>query len=317
MLISVIIPVYNTEQYLPRCIDSILNQSFTDFEILLIDDGSTDESGRICDSYAVKDERILVFHKENGGVSSARNIGLKNAKGEWVCFLDSDDEMLSGGVQVIANGISEDVDMVMAGYMAYDTDENLIYSVNSRIERIISNELAVKEMFEPSDYGYQGYICGKALRSSVLKRAKLHFAEDIFFNEDHLFITEFVCSSGRNVYYTTEPVYKYYERPNSVMMSLKKSFNPNFITDMEAQIRIREAVKEHFDHAQLLDMADEGVFHSYRRIKWLMKRFSYKDRQLSKGLWRRMGETIGWKNVIRFEIRRDKRRVLKKLKNLF
>lgn len=110
MLISVIVPVYNTKQYLPRCIDSNLNQSFTDFEILLIDDGSTDESGRICDSYAVKDERILVFHKENGGVSSARNIGLKNAKGEWVCFLDSDDEMLSGGMQVIANEISEDVD---------------------------------------------------------------------------------------------------------------------------------------------------------------------------------------------------------------
>ena len=82
MKISVIVPVYNTVHYLPRCIDSILSQSFTDFELLLIDDGSIDGSGQICDAYAEKDNRIRVFHKENGGVSSARNVGLDNAKGE-------------------------------------------------------------------------------------------------------------------------------------------------------------------------------------------------------------------------------------------
>lgn len=76
--ISVIVPVYNVEQYLPRCIDSILSQTFTDFELLLIDDGSTDKSGMICDEYAKKDNRIRVFHKKNGGVSSARNVGLDN-----------------------------------------------------------------------------------------------------------------------------------------------------------------------------------------------------------------------------------------------
>ena len=91
VLISVIVPVYNTEPYLPRCIDSILGQSFTDFELLLVDDGSTDGSGAICDAYAAKDSRVRVFHKENGGVSSARNLGLDNAKGEWVTFIDSDD----------------------------------------------------------------------------------------------------------------------------------------------------------------------------------------------------------------------------------
>ena len=89
--ISVIAPVYNTEKYLPRCIDSILAQTFTDFELLLIDDGSKDNSGAVCDEYASKDERVRVFHKENGGVSSARNVGLDNAKGEWITFVDSDD----------------------------------------------------------------------------------------------------------------------------------------------------------------------------------------------------------------------------------
>ena len=91
--ISVIVPVYNTEKYLHRCIDSILSQTFTDFELLLINDGSKDGSGAICDEYAAKDNRVRVFHKENCGVSSARNLGLDNVQGEWVLFVDSDDWM--------------------------------------------------------------------------------------------------------------------------------------------------------------------------------------------------------------------------------
>lgn len=89
--ISVIVPVYNAEEYLRLCVDSILAQTFTDFELLLIDDGSKDNSGVICDQYAAKDSRVRVFHKENGGVSSARNLGLENAKGDWIIFIDSDD----------------------------------------------------------------------------------------------------------------------------------------------------------------------------------------------------------------------------------
>ena len=89
--ISVIVPVYNTEKYLGECVQSILNQIFTDFELLLIDDGSTDQSGAICDTYALQDKRVKVFHKENGGVSSARNMGLDEARGEWIVFVDSDD----------------------------------------------------------------------------------------------------------------------------------------------------------------------------------------------------------------------------------
>lgn len=114
--ISVIIPVYNTEHYLPRCIESILAQTFTDFELLLIDDGSKDNSGRICDEYAAKDSRIRVFHKKNGGVSSARNLGLDKAQGEWIAFVDSDDwiytdyfeEMLSKSIHA---------DLVVSSYI--------------------------------------------------------------------------------------------------------------------------------------------------------------------------------------------------------
>lgn len=89
--ISIIVPVYNAENYLNRCVDSIVAQSFTDFEVLLVDDGSKDKSGEICDEYARKDSRISVFHKENGGVSSARNLGLDKASGEYITFIDADD----------------------------------------------------------------------------------------------------------------------------------------------------------------------------------------------------------------------------------
>ena len=89
--ISVIVPVYNVEKYLRKCIESILNQTFREFELILVDDGSTDSSGKICDEYALKDSRIKVIHKENGGASSARNAGLDVAKGEYIGFVDSDD----------------------------------------------------------------------------------------------------------------------------------------------------------------------------------------------------------------------------------
>ena len=89
--VSIIVPVYNVEKYLQRCIESILTQTETDFELLLIDDGSKDKSGLICDEYAQKDKRVNVIHKENGGVSSARNLGIEKANGEWMCFIDADD----------------------------------------------------------------------------------------------------------------------------------------------------------------------------------------------------------------------------------
>ena len=112
--ISIIVPVYNTEKYLHRCIDSILTNTFTDFELLLIDDGSTDSSGVICDEYAAKDSRIYVFHKENGGASSARNLGLGKAKGEWITFVDSDDTLQKNALDLLYKSSDSSVDAVIA-----------------------------------------------------------------------------------------------------------------------------------------------------------------------------------------------------------
>ena len=120
--ISIIVPVYNTEKYLRRCVDSILAQTFTDFELLLINDGSTDSSGAICDEYTQKDSRVRVFHKENGGVSSACNLGLDNARGEWITFEDSDDTLPVNALEDIYRNDSED--LIVSAF----------YRINSKIK---------------------------------------------------------------------------------------------------------------------------------------------------------------------------------------
>ena len=106
--ISIIVPVYNVEKYLSRCIDSILNQTFDDFELILIDDGSPDHSGAICDDYAKKDNRILVIHKENGGLSDARNAGINIASGEYIMFVDSDDYISKDMCEILYQRIIKD-----------------------------------------------------------------------------------------------------------------------------------------------------------------------------------------------------------------
>lgn len=105
--VSIIVPVYNTEKYLPCCINSILTQTFTDFELLLIDDGSKDNSGKICDEYAVIDKRVRVFHKNNEGASIARNLGIKKSKGKFLVFVDSDDYIASDYIQTFCEILSK------------------------------------------------------------------------------------------------------------------------------------------------------------------------------------------------------------------
>ena len=125
-LISIIIPVYNAERYLRNCLESITAQTYTDFEVLIVDDGSTDSSGAICDEFMQKDQRFRVLHKKNEGVSKARNKALELLKGEWFTFVDADDFLLENALQTYVSHISEDVDMVAAHYQKVDTDGNIL-----------------------------------------------------------------------------------------------------------------------------------------------------------------------------------------------
>ena len=124
-LISVIIPVYNVEQYLPQCVESVINQTYTNLQIILVNDGSTDKSGEICDKFAEIDNRICVIHKENGGLSDARNFGMKKAVGEFVGFVDSDDFVEPYLLEKAYNTIIKGYDIVSFGLNIIDEDENV------------------------------------------------------------------------------------------------------------------------------------------------------------------------------------------------
>ena len=123
MFFSVIVPVYNVEKYLHECVDSILRQTFSDFELILVDDGSKDTSGNICDEYAAKDQRVKVIHKENGGQSTARNLGVKLAKGEYAVFLDSDDMFADNHfLEDLKNKSEKNPDIIVFRYCKYYED---------------------------------------------------------------------------------------------------------------------------------------------------------------------------------------------------
>lgn len=211
--ISVIVPVYNAEKYLRRCIDSILAQTFTDFELLLIDDGSMDKSGKICDEYAKKDNRIRIFHKENGGVSSARNIGLDNAYGEWIAFADADDKVYSCWLENFIDEISKKADLIITSFTSNykGAEKNVIVNENIGLENAILT-LEAKESF--------GYLWCKCFKKNIIKIFDIRFNERFMIWEDALFIYEFVCrikniaTSSKIGYYYFLPERNKYNREN-------------------------------------------------------------------------------------------------------
>lgn len=229
--VSVIVPVYKAEKYLHRCVDSILAQTFTDFEVLLIDDGSPDRSGEICDEYAKKDSRVRVFHKENGGVSSARNVGLKEAKGEWITFSDSDDEMLPDALSIymqIARKES-DIDVIKCGYIKHKEPEHsqIIYRCE---EEFISSDKSIVVQVLNNSSSYHGFLWNECIKKSCIDG--LVFDEAITWNEDNLF--SYQCFLiARKIAISPQLVYLYKIREG---MSLSNVKNPYFVINTSATI---------------------------------------------------------------------------------
>lgn len=191
--ISVIVPVYNTEKYLQRCVDSILAQTFTDFELLLIDDGSIDSSGAICDEYAQADSRVRVFHKENGGVSSARNLGLDNAQGEWITFVDSDDWVYPCWLQNFVDNW-DGVDMVCQGV---ECDKPLCLDENAQDVKGLSYGVnytgnasdVLTKLYEKC---IVGYLFVKCFKKSIIVSYNLKFNESFKLHEDEDFVLQYM-----------------------------------------------------------------------------------------------------------------------------
>ncbi len=189
--ISVIVPVYNVEKYLPRCIDSILAQTFTDFELLLIDDGSPDNSGMICDEYAVKDERIRVFHKMNGGVSSARNLGLDCAKGEWICFIDSDDWVDDSYLENFIRQLSPDTDLVLQSFWIHVEDTQSVQTVLLPDMTVEGNDRLVRWL-EDAKGVHNGFIWHRLFKAEIIREEHIRFIEGVSFAEDGWFFFQYL-----------------------------------------------------------------------------------------------------------------------------
>ena len=213
--LSIIIPVYNTGIYLHKCIKSILSQKMTDFELILIDDGSKDDSGAICDEYAREDSRVKVIHKENEGVSIARNTGISMAEGEYIGFVDSDDWIETDMYQTLCNlAISKECDIVMCDTVTKHDDKP---DEEDTIIRLSGGNLLYKKDIYPELLReIAGGACRCIYKNELLKNNSIIFPPNIPFSEDRIF-NILAMGHANKIYYTKAPFYNRYVRKGSAV----------------------------------------------------------------------------------------------------
>ena len=233
--ISVIIPVYNVEDLLEKCVSTITASSFSDFEILLVDDGSTDKSAELCDALAKNDSRILVFKKENGGLSDARNFGLDRARGELICFVDSDDFVEAEHFTTLLDLIEKyDADISVGG-ICNCYESRRVPQCEALIENVCSGEEALGKMLEGVEIS--GSSCCKLIKRELLENRYFIVGKTY---EDAFYLPELMLSAKR-VAYTTKPLYNYWHRRNSITT---KPFNERAMDVVDAYNYTAELIEK-------------------------------------------------------------------------
>ncbi len=210
-VLSLIVPVYKAERYLEKCVDSILHQNFQDWELLLIDDGSPDESPAICDRYAGKDSRVRVIHQKNAGVSAARNKGLELAQGEWIGFVDADDWIQPDMYEVLLTE-SRDADVVMCDALSvYENGKREPYTICQLPESCL---LGHKDFFPSLLLEFAGEVWRCIYRRSLIEKYGIRFPRGLKFSEDRVFNLRALGYSGK-VRYQKKPLYMRYDNQES------------------------------------------------------------------------------------------------------
>lgn len=219
--ISVIIPVYNVSSKLKRCLVSLQNQTFSNFEVILINDGSIDNSGEICDHFVSNDKRFKVFHKKNGGVSIARNFGLEKANGEFICFVDSDDEVLENYLQDLLDDFNEaeNTELVFQGVKRYRGDD--LHS-STEIENEVVSVTDYEKLFEKHKISLNGNPVSKLFLTKIIRENRLKFNDKFCYNEDKIFILEYLLLCKGQVVFSNKNNYKYYVNSGSLTNKLLK-----------------------------------------------------------------------------------------------
>ena len=217
-LISVIVPVYNVERYLPRCIESILGQTYTNFELILVDDGTPDRSGIICDRYAEKDSRIRVIHKENGGVSTASNAGIDAAKGEWITFVDSDDWVSESYLDVLRTPLKRDAFDMTVGLLEYRNMKTSALKCEDYIVDV--DKICEANNFHAIDRMEFIIPFLKLFSKEILNKNNLRFIEGVAMGEDAIFVKQYL-SYCKKIYVTGKVIY-YYNKLNEFSVTNQK-----------------------------------------------------------------------------------------------
>lgn len=232
-LISIIIPVYNVEKYLKDCLESVIMQTYPNLEIILVDDGATDNCPQICDEYAKKDKRIKVIHRENAGLSSARNSGIDIAKGEYIMFVDSDDTIESNTAKDLYRLSKRyNTKIAICGRRYVFDDGKRICKVKEKIECKFSFEDAIREMNRY--YYFDMSAHGKLFNRELFRAIRFPVGK---LSED-FFIMPSLFKLAGNISYTSEPLYNYLQRKNSITKN--KKINEDFLEAAKKQAELLE-----------------------------------------------------------------------------
>lgn len=267
-IVSIIVPVYNAEKTIRRCVDSILGQDFQDFELLLIDDGSQDASGELCDAFARQDARVRVFHKKNGGVSAARNLGLSQAQGVYLQFLDSDDWITADATTMLVRAAQEyQCDLVISDFYRV-VGERVSHKGDIQEDTVLSREEYAAHMMErPADF-YYGVLWNKLYRREIVEQHHLQMNPEISWCEDFMFNLEYIRYAQR-FYALQVPIYYYVKTKGSLAsqyLSIPKTIRMKLMV-FEYYNRFFKAVLDEEDYERsrlkvykfLVDAAGDGA----------------------------------------------------------
>lgn len=253
VIISIIVPIYNAEKYLPACLDSILVQTFKNFELLLINDASKDNSLKICNQYAGNDDRIRVFNQEiNGGICVARNVGLDNAQGKYIVCIDADDAVLKNHLELLYySPLIPEGTLVHANYLV-EKNGNIVNKTENEESYFIEN--LFKEQCS-SDFLFAGHACSKLIETAILRNNNLRYRLGIYVNEDHIFHLEYLMyvHAYKKV---GEKTYIYFNRTESIS-------------------------KKHFSFEDCMERVDLMI----PMTEKVLKRFTIEDHQVKIGLY--------------------------------
>ncbi|WP_438760116.1 glycosyltransferase family 2 protein [Enterococcus sp. AZ194] len=250
--IDIILPVYNAQGVIEECLNSILNQTYKEFNLIIVDDGSTDNSLAICQAFEGEISSLKIISTENNGVSKARNIGIKNSTAEFLCFIDSDDILEPNYVQVLYSYFEIGIDMVIGGYTYFNNEKNkLLVSDFSNIsstcaENVIQNMLVDKT-------GVKSSLWNKMFRSLIIKRHTLQFNENVSIGEDLIFLGIYLTKVNKLII-TNECIYRYRINNEGAMKKIRyqKTFSNQNFDEWEAILFLENYLFERYKNSSII-----------------------------------------------------------------